>query len=148
VVAGPALAVRTDVPASDDDRTQLTTMLDYVRATVHAKCAGLSDEDARRGPLPDSPLMTISGLVNHLRLVEYSWFEVHLLGEEYRGPCLAEDPDREMRIAVEVPVAQLLANYEATCARHRNLTASLDLDTPSRHMLEGRRFTLRYVLLH
>jgi uncharacterized damage-inducible protein DinB len=146
-VAGPASVVRTDVPATDDDRTQLTTMLDYVRATVHAKCEGLSEQDARRAPLPGSPLMTISGLVSHLRLVEYSWFEVHLLGEEYRGPCLKEE-DREMRIAVEVPLAQLLAKYEATCARHRELTASLDLDTPSRHMLEGRPFTLRYVLLH
>jgi DNA-binding LacI/PurR family transcriptional regulator len=32
---------------------------------VHAKCVGLPDADARRAPLPGSPLMTVSGLVSH-----------------------------------------------------------------------------------
>ena len=45
-----------DIPASWDERTILTTFLDYARDTVHAKCAGLSDADARRAPLPGSPL--------------------------------------------------------------------------------------------
>src|SRR6202012_85842 len=39
-----------DVPSAWDERTTLTTMLDYARDTVHAKCAGLSAEDARRAP--------------------------------------------------------------------------------------------------
>lgn len=52
--------------------------------------------------------MTISGLASHLRWVEHYWFGVHLLGGEttVRGP--EEDPDREMRIAVGIPVSQLL----------------------------------------
>ena len=69
-----------DIPPSFDDRTVLTTFLDYARDTVHAKCAGLSDADARRAPLPHSPLMTISGLVSHLRWVESAWIEKNLLG--------------------------------------------------------------------
>ena len=69
-----------DVPPSWDERTILTTFLDYARDTVHAKCAGLSDADARRAPLPGSPLMTISGLVSHLRWVESSWIEARMLG--------------------------------------------------------------------
>ena len=40
-----------DIPASWDERAVLTTMLDYARDTVHVKCAGLSDEQARRAPL-------------------------------------------------------------------------------------------------
>jgi uncharacterized damage-inducible protein DinB len=141
-------AARTDVPAAWDDRTQLTTLLDYVRATVHAKCAGISEEDARKAPLPGSPLMTIAGLVSHLRLVEEGWFEVAFLGAENHSPCTKEDPDAEMRIALEIPIYQLLADYESACARHRELTASLDLDTFSERKLEGQPFTLRYVLLH
>ena len=58
---------RTDIPASWDERSVLTTFLDYVRATVHAKCEHLAEADARRAPLPTSPLMTLAGLVNHLR---------------------------------------------------------------------------------
>jgi Protein of unknown function (DUF664) len=59
-----------DIPPSWDERTILTTLLDYARDTVHAKCAGLQDAGARRAPLPGSPLMTISGVVSHLRWVE------------------------------------------------------------------------------
>ena len=54
---------RTDVPLAWDERTILTTFLDY----VHAKCEHLAEADARRAPLPGSPLMTLSGLVSHLR---------------------------------------------------------------------------------
>ena len=93
---------RTDIPAGWDERTVLTTFLDYVRTTVHAKWEHLTEDDARRAPLPSSPLMTLAGLVNHLRWVEYYWFQVMLLGEEDHGPWTEEDPDREMRIAVAV----------------------------------------------
>jgi hypothetical protein len=102
---------RTDVPPAWDERSLLTTMLDYARATVHAKCAGVAEQDARAAPLPGSPLMTLSGLVSHLRWVEYFWIQVTLLGEEDHGPWTDDDPDREMRIAVDVPIAQLLADY-------------------------------------
>jgi uncharacterized damage-inducible protein DinB len=139
-----------DVPPSWDERTTLTTFLDYARGTVHAKCAGLTDADARRAPLPGSPLMTISGLVSHLRWVESAWIEKRLLGLAIDAPWTDDDPDREFRIAVEVPLTQLLAEYQAACARHRDLVASLSLDTPSRATLGGQAgpFTLRWVLLH
>ena len=75
-----------DVPDSLDERAILTRFLDYARDTVHAKCAGLSEADARRAPLPGSPLMTISGLVSHLRWVECSWIDKTLLGGTHRCP--------------------------------------------------------------
>jgi uncharacterized damage-inducible protein DinB len=144
-------AVRADdVPTAWDERTTLTTMLDYVRDTVHAKCAGLSDEGARRAPLHGSPLMTISGLVSHLRWVEFSWIELTILGRTGHGPWTEDDPDREMRIATEIPIAQLLDDYRAACARHRELVAPLDLDAPSRGTLPWRTepVTLRWILFH
>ncbi len=139
-----------DIPPDWDERTILTTFLDYARDTVHAKCAGLSDADARRAPLPESPLMTISGLVSHLRWVECSWIEATMLGGTIDAPWTADDPDREFRIAVEVPLAQLLAEYRAVCARHRDLVATLSLDTPSQGAMGGRTepVTLRWILFH
>ena len=139
-----------DVPDSLDERAILIQFLDYARDTVHAKCAGLSEADARRAPLPGSPLMTISGLVSHLRWVECSWIDKTLLGGAIDAPWTDEDPDREFRIAVEVPLAQLLAEYRAACDRHRELVAVLDLDTPSRGELGWRTepVTLRWVLFH
>ena len=138
-----------DIPLSFDERTVLTTFLDYARDTVHAKCAGLSDADARRAPLPGSPLMTISGLVSHLRWVESAWIEKNLLGGKITAPWTDDDPDREFRIAVEVPLSQLLAEYRAACSRHNELVASLDLDTPSKgDRWRAEPVTLRWVLLH
>jgi Protein of unknown function (DUF664) len=120
-----------DIPASRDERTVLTTMLDYVRDTVHVKCAGLTDEQARRAPLPGSPLTTISGLVSHLRWVEYYWIRVVLLGEKH-SPITTDDPDAEMRLALGIPLTRLLAEYRASCEQLRRLVAPLDLGTLSR----------------
>jgi uncharacterized damage-inducible protein DinB len=140
---------RTDVPTAWDERTLLTTFLDYTRATVHAKCEGLSDENARKALLPASPLMTIAGLVSHLHWVEYSWIQVRFLGEDDHGPWTDEDPDREFRIGVDVPLATLLTEYESQCARYRDLVAEHDLDKQAVGMLRsGERVTLRWILFH
>ncbi|WP_353940892.1 DinB family protein [Streptomyces sp. HUAS MG91] len=138
-----------DTPKAWDERTQLTTFLDYTRDTARAKCEGISEEDARRALLPGSPLMTVSGLINHLRWVEYYWFQVVFLGEEDRGPWTDEDPDREMRIAVEFPVGQVLDEYGAQCARNRELAAGAELDTRAeRPLRDGLHVDLRWILLH
>ena len=140
---------RTDMPQSWDERTMLATFLDYVRATVHAKCEGVSQEHASAAPLPGSPLMTIGGLVSHVRWVEYSWIQVRLLGEEDHGPWTDDDPDRDLRIGAEIPLARLLAEYEEQCARHRELVASLDLDTVAKKPTRsGTYVTLRWIVHH
>jgi uncharacterized damage-inducible protein DinB len=137
------------MPTAWDERSTLNAMLDYARATVRAKCEGLSDEAARWSRLPTSPLTTIAGLVSHLRWVEYSWFEVVLLGREDNGPWTEEDPDREMRVALDVPLAVLLDEYDGQSERYRRLVADMDLDTRSRRtMSNGEAVTLRFVLLH
>jgi uncharacterized damage-inducible protein DinB len=140
---------RTDIPTAWDERTTLNAMLDYARATVRAKCEGLSDEKARLAPLRTSPLTTVSGLVSHLRWVEYSWFDVVFFGGEDRGPWTEDDPDREMRIALDIPLAQLLDEYDAQSAGYRQLISGLDLDSRCvRKMSNGETATLRFVLLH
>jgi uncharacterized damage-inducible protein DinB len=139
-----------DVPPAFDERTILTTFLDYTRGTVHAKCEGLSDASARLAPLPTSPLMTVSGLVSHLRWVETSWIEKTFLGQEIDAPWTDEEPDREYSIATTIPLAKLLDDYRATCDRHREVAAGFDLDAPSRGELSWRSepVTLRWILFH
>ncbi|MFG2431581.1 DinB family protein [Streptomyces sp. NPDC048590] len=138
-----------DIPPAWDERTQLTTFLDYARDTARAKCEGVSAENACKSLLPGSPLMTMSGLINHLRWVEYHWFQVVFLGEEDRGPWTDEDPDREMRIAVDFPLAQLLDEYAEQSARYRELVAGNDLDKQAvRARRSGSHVDLRWILLH
>lgn len=139
-----------DLPQSWDERTVLTTMLDYTRDTVHVKCAGLTDEQARRARLPGSPLTNISSIVSHLRWVEYHWIRLVVLGEDGDTPSTDEDPDAEMRLALAVPLSRLLAEYRASCRQLNELVAPLGLDTPSAGKLSWREepVTLRWVLFH
>jgi uncharacterized damage-inducible protein DinB len=140
---------RSDIPATWDERGTLATMLDYTRATVHVKCAEASDEDARAAPLATSPLMTLKGLVNHLRWVEHSWFETRFLGEADRGPWTEDDPDREFRIAVDEPMADLLAEYERQCDQSREITEAHGLDERSAMTIDtGDTVSLRWIVLH
>ncbi len=140
---------RTDIPRAWDDRSMLTTFLDYARETVHVKCAGVSEEHARQAPLSGSPLMTIAGLVSHLRWVEHFWFETHLLGKDDDGPWTDQEPDREMSMAVEIPVARLLNDYGTQCEGYRDLVAVTDLDAPAaRPLPSGEPITLRWILMH
>ena len=51
----------------------LDQWLDYHRATLRQKCAGLDDEQLRADSCPPSNL-TLLGLVRHLTDVERGWF--------------------------------------------------------------------------
>ncbi|MEV8397690.1 DinB family protein [Streptomyces niveus] len=138
-----------DTPPAWDDRTQLTTFLDYARGTARAKCEGVSEENARKALLLGSPLMTMSGVINHLRWVEYYWFHVVFLGEEDRAPMTDEDPDREMRIAVDFPLTQLLDEYAEQSSLYRELVAGSDLDKQAQRTIRnGVHVDLRWIMHH
>ncbi|WP_159942230.1 MULTISPECIES: DinB family protein [unclassified Nocardiopsis] len=140
---------RVDPPQAADERTMLTSWLDWHRATVHAKCAGLSAEHAVATPLPSSPLMSVGAVVSHLRWVEHAWFEMVMMGMPDAGYATPEDPDAEWRRGNEVPLDRLLAEYEEQCARSREVTARLELGSGARRAgRDGRHTTLRWVLVH
>jgi uncharacterized damage-inducible protein DinB len=140
---------RTDLPATFDERAMLTTFLDFARATVHAKCAGVAAAGARNAPLATSPLMTLSGIVNHLRWVENWWFEVVLQDLPNNAPWTEDDIDREWRIAVDRPIEELLAEYEQQCQLNRELVERLELDTPAKVTVrDGQTVTLGWIVLH
>jgi uncharacterized damage-inducible protein DinB len=133
-------------PPQGDERTLLGAFLDWHRVTVRVKCEGLAEPAAHRSFIPGSPLMTIAGMVSHLRWVEHSWFETCLLGEPDRGPWTDDDPDAEMRVD-DVPLARLLDEYDEQCARSREIVAGLDLATLEQPN-EGEQVSLRWILLH
>jgi hypothetical protein len=54
-----------------------------------------------------------------------------------------------MRIALDVPLAELLDDYDAQSERYRHLVTGLDLDSRSQKtMSNGETVTMRFVLLH
>ncbi|GDY31340.1 DinB family protein [Gandjariella thermophila] len=135
-------------PAFDaDERAQLLGWLDLQRAVIHFKCEGLSESEAHRAVLPSSPLMTMAGIVSHLRWVEFLWFEALFLGRPAVGPIF-EDGDADMRVD-GVPLARLLDEYDRQCAVSNEIIASHSLDEAGRHPdYQASSGTLRWMLLH
>jgi uncharacterized damage-inducible protein DinB len=144
--------VRIEPPSSGPELAQLTAFLDFQRETVLLKTEGLSAEQLAQ-PLPPSSL-TLGGLLNHLALVEDSWFRVRFAGlpddEPWAGIDWDADPDHEFRTAAELPPDELRRRYRETCARSREVVAAADsLDQLSvQKRRNGEHFDLRWVLLH
>ncbi|WP_380645663.1 DinB family protein [Saccharothrix xinjiangensis] len=136
---------RVEVPFTGDERTLLTAFLDYLRGTIGFKCAGLSEEQARRAVLP-SQLNTAAGVVKHLRWVENYWFRVVLCGQPSEAPYTQEDPDADWRVEPGETISGLLADYASECAASREVAAGLDLDHEV--AFRGGRISARWVLIH
>ena len=141
-----------DPPDTGPELDQLTAYLDLQRATMLWKSEGLTREQLAQ-PHPPSTL-TLGGLLNHLALVEDSWFRVRFAGlpddELWAGIDWDADPDYEFRTAAELEPEELRRRYEYACARSREVVAaaaSLDqLSVEPRR--SGAHFDLRWVLLH
>lgn len=138
---------RTDEPFVGDERAMLDGFLDWQRATLLLKCAGLTGEQLARRAVPPSDL-SLLGLVRHLAAVERTWFRRRFLGEVvvalYRRPGGADaafaetDPDR-----AEADIATLLAEWNH--CRRGVAGASLDATFTSERW---GAMSLRWVYLH
>ena len=140
---------RTDAPDSWDERSTLLTMLQYTRDTAAEKCCGLSDELAGSAPLTSSPLMTVGGVVNHMRWVEHSWVENRFVDGPDLGPWTDKSPDQEFIDGASASLAVVLQDYAGQARRTDTIVAQHDLDDRSALPLSfGVHPTLRWVLLN
>jgi hypothetical protein len=132
------------------EREQLIGWLDLQRSFVRMKCAGLGEEDAHRSVVPTSPLMTPAGLVAHLRWVEYSWFQLGIVGVPDTGQTpWTEDGHVDAEMFVDdVPLDQLLDEYDEECRRSNATIAELPLETVEVGQPADKAASLRYVLCH
>src|SRR3954468_14064045 len=144
--------MRTDPPDAGPEADQLTAFLDFQRETLLLKTEGLTREQLAR-PHPPSSL-TLGGLLNHLALVEDSWFRVRFSGlpddELWAGVDWDADPEYEFRTAADVSPDELRRRYAEACERSREVVAAAsDLDQLSlRKRGNGKHFDLRWMLLH
>ena len=127
-----------------DERTLLTDLLDYQRATLVRKVAGLTDEQARFSPVPTGT--SLWGLVAHLGMVERWWFARIVANLDVDFPWNDDDPDADFRGPDGATLADLVATYETECERSRAVVAAASLDDPTHEPREGR--SVRWVLLH
>jgi hypothetical protein len=104
----------------------LVAWLDYGRATLLAKCEGLSREALVERSVPPSDL-TLLGLVRHRTEGEHYWFS-RVLGREDAPPLYYDDeevdPDGEFHPPADVDAEADLAAFRAECDRSRALVAA------------------------
>jgi hypothetical protein len=139
---------RVDPPLAADERTMLTAWLDFHRATLLQKCDGLTGAELVRASVPPSEL-SLLGLVQHMALVEWWWFEhIFAAGPSPEPLDTSEDHDFEFHHLVPEEADGALDLFADMCARSRTIeaaAASLDATSVS---TERPQRDLRWVLVH
>jgi uncharacterized damage-inducible protein DinB len=91
--------------------------------------------------------LTMHGIVRHLENVERGWFRLFFAGQTgLRFDATDEDPDADFR-AEGVPMADLLAAYEAETAQcDAVIAAAPSLDVTATD--EDGTYSLRWIIVH
>jgi len=154
----PAVSIPWQAPAADRadpdrataERLALEQWLDYQRATLLTKCAGLTGEQlAERAVSPSS--MSLLGLVRHLTEVERWWFRRHAGGESLGDVyCTEERPDADFddARAGDAPADLDRFTEEVAAARAAADGKALDDIVPSRGHRKDVTMNIRWIYLH
>jgi hypothetical protein len=128
------------------EREQLDTFLDFLRDAVVRKARGVSEEDARRSPVPTGT--NLGGLIEHLRWVELGAFARQIgqipAAELPTPPWSEEDPEADLQLEPHENLDDVIGAYQAGCDRSREIAAQHSLD----YSPQGPELTLRWVYLH
>jgi len=152
VTGGPAVPAgpeRTDPPFVADEQRMLETWLDFHRATLLTKCAGLDDTQLRERSVPPSTLSLI-GLVRHMAEVERNWFR-NVLADEGAPPLFYDDdfPDGDFDLVDDADIAADLATFHAEIDHARDRVAAAgSLDDIGHRQRRGEDVSLRWILVH
>jgi uncharacterized damage-inducible protein DinB len=143
-------------PAPDDpsrtgpERDMLMSFLDYFRAVLVRKCAGVTAGQLQATVAASS--LTLGRLLRHMTLVEDHWFQ-HVLHdrempEQWRAADWEAQPDWEMDTAAEYSPTALAAHFDDAVARSRDAIDGIDLDRIA--AVDGRHgpTTLRWIMIH
>ena len=146
---------RPEPPIAAGEAATLLGFLDYQRATLAWKCAGL--DAAGLAATVAASSMTLGGMLKHLAYVEEWWFSEWL---HDRGPALPwsevdwdADPDWDWHSAAGDSPEQIMALWQDTVARSRDLVAGAlaggGLGQLARRTgTDGWAPSLRWILVH
>jgi uncharacterized damage-inducible protein DinB len=146
---------RPEPPIAADEAGTLLGFLDYHRATLAWKCAGL--DAAELATTVGVSSMTLGGMLKHLALVEYAWFCERLLDLPRIAPWdsvdWSNDPDWDWRTAADDSPEALHDLWQESVTRSRAAVAealtSGGLDQLARRgWSDGRSPSLRWILTH
>ena len=146
---------RPEPPLAGDEAETLLGFLDFQRATLEWKCAGV-DETGLRATVGTST-MTLAGLLKHLTLVEDHWCCQSLHGRDSQLPWEAvdwnADPDWEWHSAADDDPDELRSMWQGSVVRSRSLVSEALAQgglggLAKRTWSDGRAPSLRWILTH
>ena len=130
----------------------MIAFLDYHRALLIDKASGLTDEQLHTTVAPSS--LTLGGLINHMAVVEDSWFTDDIAGNPVPEPWASapwdEDPDWELTSAPSVPRDELFQRYRDAIERSNAVLAEVeDLGhLSSKTDRNDEPWSIRWILIH
>jgi uncharacterized damage-inducible protein DinB len=146
---------RPEPPLTADEAGNLLGFLDFQRATLEWKCAGL-DEAGLRATVAAS-MMTLGGILKHVSYVEEQWFSQSLHARKPNPPWdkvdWKADHDWDWHSAAEDTPDQLRSLWQDTVARSRALVDEAIADggldrLAQRTWPDGRAPNLRWIITH
>jgi hypothetical protein len=142
-------AERQEPDRVSTERRALEQWIDYHRATLLTKCAGLNAEQLKRRASPPSTL-SLLGLVRHMTEVERWWFRMNANGEDLTFPYDPEGTGRDFDDLDGADAEADIETYRQEVDAARAVVAGKDLDlvVPSRGHHPERTRDVRWIYLH
>jgi uncharacterized damage-inducible protein DinB len=139
---------RVDEPLVADERSMLEGWLEWHRATLLWKCAGLPGELLAQRPVPPSNL-SLLGLVRHMAEVERAWFR-RRFGAEPISRLYGSDaqPDADLDDVTAATAEADFAAFASEVELARAAAAGRSLDETFRHTTRQVEISLRWVYVH
>jgi hypothetical protein len=139
---------RPEPPIVAGERAALESWLDYQRATLLIKCAGLTGEQLATASVEPSDL-TLLGLVRHMTEVERSWFRIRFLGESLKYQYSTdENPDGDFGDFDPARAEQDYEAFVAEIAQARAAVATRGLDETYHNSYYDAPMDLRWIFIH
>ena len=125
----------------------LPLWMDYQRSTLLWKCELIGGEDLARRGVPPSPL-SLLGIVRHMTLVEWSWFEEDFAGTETASPIPTDlDRDADWNDLNPSRAMEDIERFQRQCEASRGIVAGAssfdDVAANGRDTI-----SLRWILVH
>ena len=125
----------------------LPLWMDYQRSTLLWKCELIGGEDLARRGVPPSPL-SLLGIVRHMTLVEWSWFEEVFAGTETASPIPTDlDRDADWNDLNPSRAMEDMERFQRQCEVSRGIVAGAssfdDVAANGRDTI-----SLRWILVH
>ncbi|MBM0228760.1 MULTISPECIES: DinB family protein [Micromonospora] len=139
---------RIGPPLLAGERETLRVFLDFHRATLALKCAGLSDEELRRQSSPPSTL-SLLGLVRHMAEVERAWFRRVINAEDVPLVWSESGDYQEAYDATGASRSEAFEAWQREVEHARRIEREAEsLDVTGHQVRWGEDVSLRLVMLH